>query len=64
MQWVTVHGMHIHHLVWGILILLLVFHRLMEPEVQWTHVVGSGGGEIAGLHALDSVSRLCQWNCD
>jgi hypothetical protein len=24
MQWVTVHGMHIHHLVWGILILLLV----------------------------------------
>jgi hypothetical protein len=24
MQWVTVHGMHIHHLVWGILILLFV----------------------------------------
>jgi hypothetical protein len=24
LQWVTVHGMHIHHLVWGILILLLV----------------------------------------
>jgi hypothetical protein len=24
MQWVTVRGMHIHHLVWGILILLLV----------------------------------------
>jgi hypothetical protein len=24
MQWVIVHGMHIHHLVWGILILLLV----------------------------------------
>ena len=24
MHWVTVHGMHIHHLVWGILILLLV----------------------------------------
>ncbi len=24
MQWVTVHGLHIHHLVWGILILLLV----------------------------------------
>jgi hypothetical protein len=23
-QWVVVHGMHIHHLVWGILILLLV----------------------------------------
>ena len=23
-QWVMVHGMHIHHLVWGILILLLV----------------------------------------
>jgi hypothetical protein len=23
-QWVTVHGVHIHHLVWGILILLLV----------------------------------------
>src|ERR1035438_9964076 len=24
MQWVVVRGMHIHHLVWGILILLLV----------------------------------------
>ena len=24
LQWVMVHGMHIHHLVWGILILLLV----------------------------------------
>jgi hypothetical protein len=24
LQWVTVHGMHIHHLVWGILILLFV----------------------------------------
>ena len=24
LQWVTVHGVHIHHLVWGILILLLV----------------------------------------
>jgi hypothetical protein len=24
MQWVTLHGMHIHHLVWGILILLFV----------------------------------------
>lgn len=24
LQWVTVHGKHIHHLVWGILILLLV----------------------------------------
>ena len=23
-QWVVIHGMHIHHLVWGILILLLV----------------------------------------
>jgi hypothetical protein len=23
-QWVVVRGMHIHHLVWGILILLLV----------------------------------------
>jgi len=33
LQWVTVHGMHIHHLVWGILILLLVGYG-------WLHDVG------------------------
>src|SRR5579863_7796056 len=35
-QWVTVHGMHIHHLVWGILILLLVGYGWLL-DLGWSH---------------------------
>jgi hypothetical protein len=36
MQWVTVHGMHIHHLVWGILILLLVGYGWLM-DLGWSN---------------------------
>jgi hypothetical protein len=36
MQWVTVHGVHIHHLVWGILILLLVGYGWLL-DLGWSH---------------------------
>ena len=35
MQWVVVRGMHIHHLVWGILILLLVGYGWLL-ELGWS----------------------------
>jgi hypothetical protein len=36
MQWVTVRGVHIHHLVWGILILLLVGYGWLL-DLGWSH---------------------------
>jgi hypothetical protein len=36
LQWVTVRGMHIHHLVWGILILLLVGYGWLL-DLGWSH---------------------------
>jgi hypothetical protein len=36
MQWVTVRGMHIHHLVWGILILLLVGYGWLM-DLGWSN---------------------------
>jgi hypothetical protein len=36
MQWVMVRGMHIHHLVWGILILLLVGYGWLL-DLGWSH---------------------------
>jgi hypothetical protein len=36
MQWVVVRGMHIHHLVWGILILLLVGYGWLL-DLGWSH---------------------------
>jgi hypothetical protein len=36
LQWVVVRGMHIHHLVWGILILLLVGYGWLL-DVGWSH---------------------------
>jgi hypothetical protein len=36
LQWVMVRGMHIHHLVWGILILLLVGYGWLL-DVGWSH---------------------------
>ena len=39
LQWVTVHGMHIHHLVWGILLLLLTgFATLNEAGEECSPV--------------------------
>ena len=39
MQWVTVRGLHIHHLVWGILILLVVgYGYLVEAGCEATPV--------------------------
>src|SRR3984957_21145554 len=56
MQWVVVRGMHIHHLVWGILILLLVGYgwlldlgRSHSPvsflfsRLMWLSFAGGGG---------------------
>jgi hypothetical protein len=49
-NWVTVHGMHVHHLVWGILILLLVGYG-------WLHDVGwSNSPESIFLGRLMAVS--------
>ena len=36
LQWVVVRGMHIHHLVWGILILLLVGYGWLL-DLGWSH---------------------------
>jgi hypothetical protein len=36
LQWVMVRGMHIHHLVWGILILLLVGYGWLL-DLGWSH---------------------------
>jgi hypothetical protein len=36
LQWVTVRGLHIHHLVWGILILLLVGYGWLL-DLGWSH---------------------------
>src|ERR1700728_545831 len=36
MQWVVVRGMHIHHLVWGILILLFVGYGWLL-DLGWSH---------------------------
>ena len=63
MQWVMVRGMHIHHLVWGILILLLVGYGWLL-DLGWSNSPMSiflrpaDGGELRrgrGAHA----GRIC-----
>jgi hypothetical protein len=62
-QWVVVHGMHIHHLVWGILILLLVGYgwlldlgRSHSPmSIFFSRLMSVGYGAGAAL-TLDEFS--------
>jgi hypothetical protein len=62
-QWVVVHGMHIHHLVWGILILLLVGygwlldlgHSHSQLSIFFSRLMSVGYGAGAAL-TLDEFS--------
>ena len=65
MHWVTVHGMHIHHLVWGILILLLVgYGWLLEVGSSHTPMsifIGRLTAVLYGVGAALTLDEFSLW---